>query len=111
MGKFIIGASCVILAVASAPVAGANAGSFAYVLKSDAPIMSASFFDGMNEMQTVMDLPSSWSQTFSSEATYQMHSISAQTNGTVLSCQLLVNGSVVDEQTTKGRYTVTVCSG
>jgi len=67
---------------------------FAYVLRSDGPIMSASFFDGMNEMQTVSGLPASWSQTFTSQATYQMHSISAQTSGTQISCQVIVNGLV-----------------
>ena len=59
----------------TAPAASAAGDQFAYVLRSDGPIMSASFFDGMNEMQTVSGLPASWSQTFTSQATYHMHSI------------------------------------
>jgi hypothetical protein len=46
----------------------------------------------------------------SSQATYQLTSISAQTNGTQVSCQIVKNGEVVDQQQAVGRFTVLTCS-
>jgi Mycobacterium membrane protein len=70
-----------------------------------------SFYDQMNEMQSLTNLGvSSWSRAFVGKATYQLSAISAQTNGNQVTCQVIKNGSVVAEQTTIGRYTMSVCA-
>jgi hypothetical protein len=109
-GSLAAASALLVVGMLAAPPASA-AGTFSYIVQSNGPILSASFFDGMNELQTVSGLPASWSQTFASQATYQMTSITAQTNGTQISCQLIKNGSLVDQQTTTGRYTVVSCTG
>src|SRR4051794_22717979 len=93
------------IGIIAAPQAAAS-GQFTYIVQANGPISAASFFDGMNDLKSVTDLPSSWSQTFASEATYQMTSITAQTEGTQITCQLIKDGEVVDRQTTVGRFTV-----
>jgi len=69
------------------------------------------YYDGMDELTSETDgLDSTWSKTMASQATYQLTSISAQTNGTQVSCQIVKNGEVVDQQQAVGRFTVVTCS-
>jgi hypothetical protein len=110
MRKLALATAFMLAVGVGMPTATAAGGQFTYILQANGPISSASFFDGINEMRTITDLPASWSQTFANQATYQMHSISAQTDGTQISCQVIVNGSVADQQATTGRYTVVTCS-
>ena len=113
MRKLIVG-GLAALATAGSLAAPANAaGEFiTYVVESNGPLLSVNYYDGMNEM-TSLTQPgvSSWSINIRSRATYQLMAISAQTEGTQVTCRIIKNGTVTDEQTTVGRYTMSVCAG
>lgn len=104
-----LAALCAAAAVVAPPAAAER--QFTYTVQSDAPLLSASFYDGMDNMQTLTNLPTSWTQTFNSQATYQFHSISTQTNGTQVMCQITVDGALADRKSATGRYAVVTCSG
>ena len=79
--------------------------------------MSLTFFDGMNELQSLSNPgfntwtpnANTWSTNIRSQATYQLSAISALTEGTQVTCRIILNGTVMDEQTTVGRYTMASC--
>ena len=72
--------------------------------------MSLTFFDGMNELQSLSNPgfntwspnANTWSTNIRSQATYQLTAISALTKGTQVTCRIILNGTVMDEQTTVG---------
>ena len=112
MRKLIVG-GLAALATAGSLAAPANAaGEFiTYVVESNGPLLSISYYDGMNEMTQLMQPGvSSWSTNIRSQATYQLISIAAQTQGTQVTCRIIKNGTMTAEQTTVGRYTMSVCA-
>jgi Mycobacterium membrane protein len=113
MRSFVaVSVGLIALGLAVSPNASAAGEQISYVVASDGPLLSVSFYDGMNEMRSLSDLgTSSWSASFVGQATYQLAALSAQTNGTRVTCRIVKDGSVVDEQTTVGRYTMSVCAG
>jgi hypothetical protein len=119
--KLIVGgfAALAIAAASSGLATPANAAGelITYVVESNGPLMSLSFFDGMNELQSLSNpgfntwSPGSntWSANFRSQATYQLTAISAMTKGTQVTCRIVQDGTVMDEKTTVGRYTMASC--
>jgi hypothetical protein len=110
-GKPAAGAAIGVIVVMCAPPAHAAGETVDYYISSNGPLMSVSYYDGMNEMTQETDVAAPWHRSFVVQATYGLHSISAQTNGTQVSCEVDVDGQMVDHQTTVGRYTVAVCAG
>lgn len=113
-GRFvrkILLTTTLLSALLAAPVAHASGEQFTYQVQSDGPIMSVNYFDAINDIQIQQNLPSSWSQTINSRSTHQFHTISTQTTGTQIMCQIQVNGQVIDQKSATGRYAVVVCSG
>ena len=103
--------TALLSALLAAPAAHASGEQVTYQVQSDGPIMSVSYFDAINDIQIQQNLPSSWSQTINSRSTYQLHTISTQTTGTQITCQIQINGQVIDEKSATGRYATVVCSG
>ena len=111
--KHLIIGGIAALATAGSLAAPANAaGEFiTYVVESNGPLLSISYYDGMNEMtQVVNSGVSSWTANIRSRATYQLMAIAAQTQGTQVTCRIIKNGMVTAERTTVGRYTMSVCA-
>lgn len=98
------------VAIIMAAPAYAAGETITYEVVSDAPLLSVNYFNSMNDMTSQQDLPSSWSTSFTGQATYQLMSISAQTTGVQVACRLTVNGVVRDQKTATGRYSVVICS-
>jgi hypothetical protein len=82
-----------------------------YRVESDAPLSTVAYYDAMNNMTSLQNLPASWSTSFTGKATIQLHSMSAQTTGEHVSCKIIVDGTVIAEQSATGRYSVSVCAG
>ena len=82
-----------------------------YEVQSDGPLSTVTYFDEINDMQQLSDQPSNWSTSFDGKATFQMHSMSAQTTGTQVSCRITVGGEVLAEESATGRYAVVTCAG
>lgn len=111
MGKHIITATLMAAgAITLAPPAHAVGEQITYTVRSDSSIMSVNYFNQLNDMTTEQNLSSQWQRSFTGQATYQFASMSAQTSGTQVACQISVNGSVRDTKSASGRYAVVVCS-
>ena len=111
MRKILLTTALLSALLAPAPAAHASGEQFTYQVQSDGPIMSVSYFDAINDIQIQQNLPSSWSQTINSRSTHQFHTISAQTTGTQITCQIQGNGHLIDQKSATGPNAVVVCSG
>jgi hypothetical protein len=100
-----------ITGVALAAPAHAAADHVRYEIESNGPISLVTYFDGIGDIK--QDTPPGWTnyrREFTNVATYPFYSVSAQTEGTSVTCRLFVNGELVDSNTTFGRYTIADCS-
>jgi hypothetical protein len=89
----------------------AGADHVRYEIESNGPISLVTYFDGIGDIK--QDTPPGWNDywgEFTNVATYPFYSVSAQTEGTSVTCRLFVNGELVDSNTTFGRYTIADCS-
>lgn len=93
---------------AAPPVSGTQV---TYEVQSDESLLSVTYFNEINDLTQLADQPANWSTSFEGEATFQMHSISAQTNGTQVSCRITVGGDVLVEESATGRFAVVTCAG
>ena len=119
MKRLVVGGLAALALIGLAPVAQANAAGelITYVVESNGPLIALNFFDGMNEMQTVSNPgfntwgpdSNTWSTNIRSQATYQLTAISALTEGTQVTCRIIQDGVVMDEQTIIGRYSMASC--
>lgn len=110
VGAAIFVAGTVIGCVFAAP-AHAGADHVRYEIESNGPISLVTYFDGIGDIQ--QDSPPGWTtywREFTNVATYPFYSVSAQTEGTAVSCRLYVNGELVNSNNAVGRYTITDCS-
>jgi hypothetical protein len=64
----------------------------------------------MDDEKQVSDVSAPWSMTFTSQATYPIYGLGAQTTSLHVSCQISINGQVKDTQTATGRYAVVNCN-
>jgi hypothetical protein len=101
------------IAVASmifAAPANAAGDTVRYEVQSNARLNTVTYFDYIGDIgQDTSPAGSSWSLTFQNVADYSFYSVSAQTNGTQVACQLYVNGALVDSNTSTGKYTIVDC--
>jgi hypothetical protein len=110
LGAVIVAAANAIGCSFAAP-AKATADHVRYEIESNGPISLVTYFDGIGDIQ--QDSPPGWTtywHEFTNVATYPFYSVSAQTEGTAVTCRLFVNGELVDSNTTYGRYTIADCS-
>jgi hypothetical protein len=111
MGRIAALAALGVLAVGFAAPAHAAGETVTYYVQADGPLMSVSYYDGMDEMTQESDVGAMWTKSFVEQSTYGLHSIAAQTEGTHVSCEVDINGSAVDQKSAVGRYTMAVCAG
>ncbi len=110
LGAAIVAAANAIGCIFAAP-AHAAADHVRYEIESNGPISLVTYFDGIGDIK--QDTPSggtTYWREFTNVATYPFYSVSAQTEGTTVTCRLFVNGELVDSNTTYGRYTIADCS-
>jgi hypothetical protein len=107
------GAATTLLAVASlisGPVAAADPGdTVTYTANSDAPLSLVTYYDGMNNIQQLHNQSSHWYLTFTSTAANALLTLTVQTTGQQVSCEINVNGSVKDQKSTTGRNALATC--
>jgi hypothetical protein len=87
----------------TAPGAGAAVGdSVIYTVTSDGPLAKVLYEDATTgQTVTLTDKTAPWSLTFTVENASQMLSVTASTKGQSASCQISVNGTVKDTQSSK----------
>ncbi|GAF47199.1 MmpS family transport accessory protein [Rhodococcus wratislaviensis] len=85
--------------------------SVTYEVISDSPVLnSVTWFDGMNELQQEYPTSAPWSLSVVNTATYPMMGLGAQTEGQSVTCRIIVDGRVMDQQTAVGQYAVVNCN-
>ncbi|MFZ0905210.1 MAG: MmpS family transport accessory protein [Mycobacterium sp.] len=102
----LVGASLTTAAAAAADPGD----TVTYTVSSDAPLVSVSYYDEMDNMRQVADQPASWSTTFTSEATSGLFAVDAQTTGEEVHCQITINGEVRDQKSAVGLNSSANCS-
>ena len=95
----LVGAS---LTTAAAAVADSG-DTVTYMVSSDGPLMSVSYYDEMDNRRQVTDQPANWSTTFTSKATSGLFAVDAQTSGEKVYCRIIINGQVRDQKSASGR--------
>lgn len=81
-----------------APEATAAGPLVIYEVASNGSLSSITYYDAMHEMQQIRDVAPPWGLTFTSQATYPTYAVSAQTTGTDVSCQIVLNGQLVSQR-------------
>ena len=84
------------------PRAAADGSVVTYELDSNGQLSDISYSDGMNESQMVTTPSTPWSITFESQVTTQLYVVGAQSNGTQMSCRIIVDGEVRVDETADG---------
>ena len=84
--------------------------SVTYMVNSDGPLVSVSYYDEMDNVRELTDQPANWSTTFTSEAPTGLFAVRAQTSGGEVYCQIIVNGEVRDQKSAVGRYISADCT-
>lgn len=100
-----------ITGLALAAPADAAADRVRYEIESNGPISLVTYFDGIGDIE--QETPPGWTDywhEFTNVATYPFYSVSAQTEGTSVTCRLFVDGELQDTKTSYGRYTIAECS-
>jgi hypothetical protein len=107
-----IALACVAVAGTTlAAPANAAGDTVRYEVQSNARLNTVTYFDYIGDIgQDTSPAGSTWSLTFQNVADYSYYSVSAQTNGTQVACQLYVNGALVDSDTSTGKYTIVDCN-
>lgn len=52
----------------------------------------------MHQMQQILDVPVPWGLTFRSQSPYPTYAVSAQTTGTDVSCEIILDGQIVNQR-------------
>ena len=97
-------------AVIAAPQANADGQMAKYEVFSNGPLSTIVYFDGINDMKTLTNVAAPWTGNYVNFATYPTYGVTAQTQGTQVTCRITVEGQVVAQETSIGRYTVVSCS-
>jgi hypothetical protein len=104
-------AVAIALSIWTAAPAAADADHVRYEIESNGPISLVTYFDGIGDIK--QDSPPGWAtywREFTNVATFPFYSVSAQTEGTSVTCRLFVDGTLQDTNTTYGRFTIADCS-
>lgn len=80
------------------------------VISDSATLNNVTWFDENSEMQQDTSAAAPWSLTVDNTSTVVMAGVTAQTDGTSVTCRVTVDGEVEDEQTATGKYAVVNCT-
>lgn len=109
MVRVFVALAALVSVLVFAPTASAGS-KVEYQVVSDGSLSTVVYFDGINDQQILSGAPASWSASVNNVATYPLYGVTAQTSGTQVSCQILVNGAVKDQKSAVGRYSVVNCT-
>ncbi|MGW0249390.1 MmpS family transport accessory protein [Nocardia goodfellowii] len=80
------------------------------IISDSAELNSVTYFDGNSELKQETNAAAPWSKAVTNSSTVAMIGLGAQTNGTSVTCRIIVDGKVADEQTATGKYAVVNCN-
>lgn len=80
------------------------------VISDSASLNSVTWFDENSSIQQKQNASTPWSLTVENPSTVVIAGVGAQTTGTSVTCRVIVDGKVKDEQTATGKYAVVNCN-
>ena len=80
-----------------------------YEVFGPAPTARITYLDPDAKVQKLENIPLPWSTTISTTLSSVTVNLLAQSNGDVIGCRILVNGTVKDEQSEHGLKALTIC--
>ncbi|WP_431956022.1 MmpS family transport accessory protein [Nocardia lijiangensis] len=81
-----------------------------YEIVSDDELSSVTYYDANSELQQETSATAPWSKSLTNSSTVALIGLGAQTNGSSVTCRIIVDGKVADEQTSTGKYAVVNCT-
>jgi Mycobacterium membrane protein len=99
-----------LISLIAAPEVTAAGPVVTYNVISDASLSSITYYDATHQLQQILNIASPWNLAFTSQDTYPVYSLSAQTTGTSVACQITVNGQVVSQRGGTGPRSLAGCS-
>ncbi|NLE80630.1 MAG: hypothetical protein GX610_13800 [Rhodococcus sp.] len=100
----------VIPPLAPAPSAGDGKSIQYEVISDSGSLNSVTWFDENSAIQQKQNVSAPWSLTVENPSTFVIAGVGAQTDGTSVTCRVIVDGEVEDEQTATGQYAVVNCN-
>jgi hypothetical protein len=98
----IAAALITVIPLISAPKAKADGPLVVYDVGSNGSLSSISYYDATHQMRQLLNVPAPWELTFRSQAPYPTYAVSAQTTGTDVNCQIVLDGRVVNQDGVHG---------
>ncbi|KAF0844777.1 MmpS family transport accessory protein [Nocardia caishijiensis] len=80
------------------------------IISDAADLNSVTYFDGNSELQQEISATAPWTKSVTNDSTVAIIGLGAQTNGSSVTCRIIVDGKVADEQTSTGKYAVVNCT-
>ncbi|BCK57901.1 MmpS family transport accessory protein [Nocardia wallacei] len=81
-----------------------------YEVISNAALNTVVYFDERSDLAKEPGVRAPWTRTVVNNSAVTVSGLSAQTNGTSITCRITVDGVVADERTATGRYAAVNCS-
>jgi hypothetical protein len=80
------------------------------VISDSGSLNNVTYFDENSAIQQESSPAAPWSKTVKNSSTFVIAGVTAQTEGTSVTCRVSVDGKVKDEQTATGQYAVASCT-
>ncbi|RRQ26335.1 hypothetical protein DK926_19020 [Rhodococcus sp. Eu-32] len=82
-----------------------------YEVISDSPTLgNVTYFDEDSAIQQESSVAAPWSMELTNSSTFAIVGVTAQTDGTSVTCRIVVDGEIEDEQTATGQFAVVSCN-
>ncbi|MFJ1460484.1 MmpS family transport accessory protein [Nocardia sp. N2S4-5] len=82
-----------------------------YEVISNAGLNTVAYFDEQSDLAKEPGVRAPWVKTVVNSSAVTVSGLSAQTNGTSVTCRITVDGVVADERTATGKYAAVNCTG
>lgn len=96
--------------LAPAPSSGEGKSIRYEVISDSGSLNSVTWFDEDSALQQDQNVSAPWSLTVENPSSFVIAGVGAQTDGTSVTCRVIVDGVVEDEQTATGQYAVVNCN-
>lgn len=80
------------------------------VISDSGSLNSVTYFDENSAIQQESSPSAPWTKTVKNTSTFVIAGVTAQTDGTSVTCRVSIDGEVEDEQTATGQYALVSCT-
>ncbi|TLF57012.1 MmpS family transport accessory protein [Nocardia cyriacigeorgica] len=94
----------------AAPQSGEGVEIVYEIISDSGTLSSVTWYDENSAIQQETSATAPWKKTVRNKSTYAIAGLGAQTEGQSVTCRIIVDGEVKDEQTATGQYAVVNCT-